>query len=171
MHEEAVTVPRTRQGVRNLYAMRILLERYATYAGADPRRAPAALLAIPYAEMRYGGWYLRGGLRTLADALLARCDELGVRVHTGTPVGEIETGGSRVHGVRLSGGSSDHVLWHMHADFSALGWADIQKLWLTFAPALANGSAYSSTEWQVTVSNWAVSDSAATRALKSPANS
>ena len=67
---------------------------------------------------------------------------------------------------RLSGGSSDHVLWHIHADFSALGWADIQKLWLTFAPALANGSAYSPTEWQVTVSNWAVGDNAATRALK-----
>jgi phytoene desaturase len=86
--------------------LRILLERYATYAGADPRRAPAALLAIPYAEMRYGGWYLRGGLRTLADALLARCDELGVRVHTGTPVREIETAGRRVRGVRLAGGSS-----------------------------------------------------------------
>jgi phytoene desaturase len=85
--------------------MRTLLERYATYSGADPRRAPAALLAIPYAEMRYGGWYLRGGLSTLADALLARCDELGVRVHTGTPVMEIEAAGGRVHGVRLAGGT------------------------------------------------------------------
>jgi phytoene desaturase len=85
--------------------LRILLERYATYAGADPRRAPAALLAIPYAEMRYGGWYLRGGLGILADALLARCEELGVRVHTGIPVGEIEAAGGRVHGVRLAGGS------------------------------------------------------------------
>ncbi len=84
--------------------LRILLERYATYSGADPRRAPAALLAIPYAEMRYGGWYLRGGLGTLADALLARCDELGVRVHTGARVAEIETGGRRVHGVRLARG-------------------------------------------------------------------
>ncbi len=86
--------------------LRILLERYATYAGADPRRAPAALLAVPYAEMRYGGWYPRGGLRTLADALLARCDELGVRVHTGAPVREIETGGRRVRGVRLAGGAT-----------------------------------------------------------------
>jgi phytoene desaturase len=85
--------------------MRVLLERYATYSGADPRRAPAALLAIPYAEMRYGGWYLRGGLSTLADALLARCDELGVRVYVGAPVVEIETGGRRVHGVRLADGA------------------------------------------------------------------
>ena len=32
--------------------LRMLLDRYATYAGADPRRAPAALVAIPYAELR-----------------------------------------------------------------------------------------------------------------------
>jgi phytoene desaturase len=105
----AIGPGQTVRGVSRRYLsdprLRILLERYATYAGADPRRAPAALLAVPYAEMRYGGWYLRGGLRTLADALLARCDELGVRVHTGTPVGEIETGGRRVHGVRLGNGT------------------------------------------------------------------
>ncbi|GII22037.1 phytoene desaturase family protein [Planosporangium mesophilum] len=85
--------------------MRTLLDRYATYAGADPRRAPAALLAVPYAELRYGGWYLRGGLGTLADALLARCDALGVRVRTGTRVVEIEAAGGRVHGVRLADGA------------------------------------------------------------------
>jgi phytoene desaturase len=105
----AIGPGQTLRGVSHRYLsdprMRILLERYATYAGADPRRAPAALLAIPYAELRYGGWYLRGGLGTLADALLARCEEVGVRVHTGTPVGEIETGGGRVHGVRLGGGA------------------------------------------------------------------
>ena len=52
--------------------LRMLLDRYATYAGSDPRRAPAALVAIPYAELTFGGWYLRGGLATLADALLRR---------------------------------------------------------------------------------------------------
>jgi len=68
--------------------------------------------------------------------------------------------------LRLSGGSSDNVRWHVHVDFAELGWTDIQKLWLTFAPALANGSAYTATEWQVVVSNWAVTDSAETRVLR-----
>jgi hypothetical protein len=68
--------------------------------------------------------------------------------------------------VQLSGGSSDNVPWHLRVDFSALGWTDIQKLWLTFAPALANGGAYAETEWQVVVSNWAVTDPMGTRALK-----
>jgi len=69
--------------------------------GADPRRAPAALLAIPYAELAFGGWYLRGGLATLAGALLERCVEAGVAVHTGAPVTGIDAAGGRVHGVRL----------------------------------------------------------------------
>jgi hypothetical protein len=58
--------------------------------------------------------------------------------------------------VQLAGDSSDNVTWHLSVDFSALGWTNLQKLWLTFAPALANSSAYASTEWSVTVSNWTV---------------
>ncbi|WP_434741031.1 phytoene desaturase family protein [Micromonospora sp. SH-82] len=83
--------------------LRMMLDRYATYTGADPRRAPAALLAVPYAELAFGGWYLRGGLGTLADALLSRCLDLGVVVQTGTTVTRIDAAGGRVHGVRLAG--------------------------------------------------------------------
>ncbi|MBZ5579464.1 MAG: hypothetical protein LAP40_23135 [Acidobacteriia bacterium] len=67
---------------------------------------------------------------------------------------------------QLSGGSSDGVAWHFRIDFSALGWTDLQKLWLTFAPALANSGAYTATEWQVVVSNWTVADPGGTRALQ-----
>ncbi|MEV0569704.1 phytoene desaturase family protein [Dactylosporangium sp. NPDC050588] len=86
--------------------LRMLLDRYATYTGADPRRAPAALLAIPYAELAFGGWYLRGGLGTLADALLARCAALGVTVHLGTPVESVLVEGPRAAGVVLTGGAT-----------------------------------------------------------------
>ncbi|TCB97918.1 phytoene desaturase [Micromonospora zingiberis] len=83
--------------------LRMLLDRYATYTGADPRRAPAALVAVPYAELTFGGWYLRGGLGTLADALLSRCLDLGVVVQTGATVTRIDAAGGRVHGVRVAG--------------------------------------------------------------------
>lgn len=83
--------------------LRMLLDRYATYTGADPRRAPAALVAVPYAELAFGGWYLRGGLGTLADALLSHCLDLGVVVQTGTTVTGIDAAGGRVTGVRLAG--------------------------------------------------------------------
>jgi phytoene desaturase len=85
--------------------LRMLLDRYATYTGADPRRAPAALAAIPYAELAFGGWYLPGGLGTLADALLARCRALGVEVVLDSAVDRIETESAAVRGVRLASGA------------------------------------------------------------------
>ncbi|WP_433377395.1 phytoene desaturase family protein [Actinoplanes sp. CA-142083] len=75
--------------------LRMLLDRYATYTGADPRRAPAALAAIPYAELAFGGWYLLGGLTTLAGAMAARCDALGARLVLNSEVTAVEPAGIR----------------------------------------------------------------------------
>ncbi len=98
---------RTLRGLGRAYLddprLRLLLDRYATYAGADPRRAPAALLAIPYAELTFGGWYLRGGVASLADALGRRCAAMGVRVHTGVPVASVESARGRVSAIHLGG--------------------------------------------------------------------
>jgi phytoene desaturase len=85
--------------------LRMFLDRYATYTGSDPRRAPAALAAVPYAELSFGGWYVRGGLRRLADALLDRCVERGVTVRTGAEVRKITATGSGVDGVLLADGA------------------------------------------------------------------
>jgi phytoene desaturase len=81
--------------------LRMLLERYATYTGADPRRAPAALAAVPYAELAFGGWYLPGGLTTLADAMVARCAALGVRLLLDSEVTAVETTADRATGIRV----------------------------------------------------------------------
>jgi phytoene desaturase len=83
---------------------RTLFERYATYTGSDPRRAPAALGVVPYVEQRFGGWYLRGGLRTLADELARRVTALGGRIRTGTEVVRIETAAGAASGVLLADG-------------------------------------------------------------------
>ena len=84
--------------------LRMFLERYATYTGSDPRRAPAALAAVPYAELSFGGWYVQGGLHRLADALLDRCTELGVTVRTGCEVRKVLADASRARGVLLADG-------------------------------------------------------------------
>lgn len=81
-----------------------LLDRYATYTGSDPRRAPAVLATVPYVEQAFGAWHLRGGLRTLADALAQRCVDVGVRLRISTDVAAIETAAGRVSGVRLRDG-------------------------------------------------------------------
>ena len=84
--------------------LRMLLDRYATYTGADPRRAPAALAAIPYAELHFGGWYLPGGLGTLATALAERCAALDVPIVCGSSVTAVETSAGRVSGVTTQSG-------------------------------------------------------------------
>jgi phytoene desaturase len=84
--------------------LRMWLDRYATYSGSDPRRAPSVLSVTPYVEQRFGSWWVRGGLRRLGDALLERCHDLGVEVHLDSPVTEVTTAGRRVSGVRLADG-------------------------------------------------------------------
>ncbi|GAA4921728.1 phytoene desaturase [Actinomycetospora succinea] len=81
----------------------MLLDRYATYSGSDPRRAPAALAVVPYVEQEFGSWYVRGGLRRLAEGVADRCRALGVTVRTGARVSGIEADDG-VRGVRLGSG-------------------------------------------------------------------
>src|SRR5512133_521419 len=78
-------------GVRYLRAphQRTSLDRYATYTGSDPRRAPAALATIPYVEQTFGAWYVLGGLRRLGDAVFARAVDRGATVRVGAAVTEI----------------------------------------------------------------------------------
>lgn len=79
-----------------------LLDRYATYTGSDPRRAPAALVTVPYVEQNFGAWHLGGGIRTLADALFDRCQQRGIDIHLDTSVTAIDSQAGRVTGVRTA---------------------------------------------------------------------
>jgi phytoene desaturase len=101
--------------------LRTVLDRYATYSGSDPRRAPAVLATVPYAEQRYGSWYVRGGLRRLAAAVADRAAERGAVLRTGCAVAAVLVDGGRAHGVRLASGeevAADVVV--SAADASAL---------------------------------------------------
>jgi phytoene desaturase len=80
------------------------VDRYATYSGSSPFRAPATLGCIPHVEQAFGAWYVRGGLAGLADALVRVAAELGVRTHTGCEVAAVIERDGRAEGVRLAGG-------------------------------------------------------------------
>lgn len=82
---------------------RMVLDRYATYTGSDPRKAPAALVTIPFVEQTFGVWHIGGGLHTLAEALYQRCDKLGVRFAFDTYVEAITTDEAGVTGVVAKG--------------------------------------------------------------------
>ena len=61
----------------------MVIERFATYAGADPRRAPAALAVAGYVEHAWGAWHPRGGLYALVEALVRRLEALGGELRLG----------------------------------------------------------------------------------------
>ncbi len=85
---------------------RMVLDRYATYTGSDPRRAPAALATVPYMEQTFGAWHVPGGLHLLASALHERVLATGADVRLGSDVVEVLTAGGKASGVRLAGGET-----------------------------------------------------------------
>ncbi|SEN69696.1 phytoene desaturase [Actinacidiphila rubida] len=83
-----------------------LLESWALAYGLDPRRAPASATVLPYVEQTFGVWYVRGGMRALADALYERCLERRVEFRFGTAVTGLLLDGGKAAGLELSGGDS-----------------------------------------------------------------
>ena len=61
-----------------------VMDRYATYTGSDPRKAPAVLLTIAFVEEAFGAWHVPGGLGGLATKLAERVQDLGAKIHTNT---------------------------------------------------------------------------------------
>lgn len=80
-----------------------LFDRYATYNGSDPFSAPATLNIIPYVEYGLGGYYIRGGMYRLVEALTEVAGRLGVELHTGVHVERILHDNGRVSGLRADG--------------------------------------------------------------------
>ena len=113
---------------------RMVLDRYATYSGSDPRRAPAALAVVPYVEQTFGSWYVRGGLRGLAVAVHQRALERGVHVRTGADVSEVVIENGRTVGVALASGE------RIAADI-VIANADASHLYADLVPASAGRSA------------------------------
>jgi phytoene desaturase len=109
------------QAVRRFFHspyLRQVFNRYATYNGSSPYRAPATFCIIPYIEFAEGGWYLGGGMYSLARALLALAQESGVEIETGAEVVAVEIAGRRATGVRLASGrivEADRVVVNVDA--------------------------------------------------------
>lgn len=85
--------------------IRQVFDRYATYNGSSPYRAPAAFCLIPFVEFATGAWHPRGGMYRIAEALAALVAEQGVTLHLKSAVQSIEVRNGRACGVRLADGT------------------------------------------------------------------
>lgn len=93
-----------------------LVDRYATYTGSDPRKAPAVLATVPYVEQAFGAWHIGGGVGTLGEALHRRCLSLGVEIRVDTPVERISTHQGAVTGLDLGDSHVDADIVVANAD-------------------------------------------------------
>lgn len=80
-----------------------LFDRYATYNGSDPFRAPATLDIISYVEHCLGCYAVRGGIYRIVEAIAGIAVRLGVEIRYGAPVEQIVVRGGRVRGVVAAG--------------------------------------------------------------------
>ncbi|WP_228977716.1 NAD(P)/FAD-dependent oxidoreductase [Streptomyces sp. DH12] len=90
-----------------------LLDGHALAYGLDPVTAPASAVVLPYMEQTFGSWYVRGGLRALADAVYERCLARRVAFVFDAEVTDVVEEGGRAAGVTLADGrtvEADHVV-------------------------------------------------------------
>jgi phytoene desaturase len=94
------------QSMHSYHALRLkhpklvqLFDRFATYNGSDPYKAPAMLGMIAHLEMNEGAYYPRGGMISIANALFRLCNDVGVHFQMNSTVEKIVCNHNKVTGV------------------------------------------------------------------------
>ncbi len=76
-----------------------LFNRYATYNGSNPYKAPGMLSLIPHLEMNEGTFYPKGGMINITNALYHLALKKGVNFYFNTPVQSIIENENKVMGI------------------------------------------------------------------------
>jgi phytoene desaturase len=76
-----------------------LFDRYATYNGSNPYKAPATLNIIQHVEYNLGGYYSPSGMYALPQALKRLAEKVGVIFHFNSPVDKILLTNGKINGI------------------------------------------------------------------------
>ncbi len=80
-----------------------LFDRYATYNGSNPYKAPATLNVISHLEHNLGAWFPEKGMYEIIRSTTRLAGELGVRFMFQSPVERIITHKNKIRGVVVEG--------------------------------------------------------------------
>jgi len=78
-------------------------DRYATYNGSNPYRAPATLNVIPHLEQHFGAYFPTEGMYSITTSLVKLAESLGVQFRYNSPIEEIVLDGQKAKGIKLKG--------------------------------------------------------------------
>ena len=84
-----------------------LFDRFATYNGSNPYKAPAMLSLIPHLEQSEGAYYPLGGMISITQALYKLAKEKGVEFYFDTPVQRIIHHEGKIVGIVVKGQNID----------------------------------------------------------------
>lgn len=98
-----------------------LFDRFATYNGSNPYKAPGMLTIIPHFEHNIGVFYPEGGMHSITTSLYDLSLRKGVKYHFNTRVSSIETRSNCVSGLKTADGKIfefDQVVSNMDVYFT-----------------------------------------------------
>lgn len=78
-----------------------IFDRYATYNGSNPYKAPGILHIIPHLEHGFGTFFPKKGMHAITESLVELAKRQGVRFHLGIAATEILHENGSVRGVHL----------------------------------------------------------------------
>ncbi|MDP2238048.1 MAG: phytoene desaturase family protein [Bacteroidales bacterium] len=87
-----------------------LFDRYATYNGSDPYRAPGVLNIIPHLEHGIGTYHPVKGMHQITESLVKLAEDIGVKFHFNEKVDEILVSDGIVNGVKSNLGTYQAAL-------------------------------------------------------------
>lgn len=92
-----------------------LFDRFATYNGSNPYKAPGLLSMIPHFEHHFGAYLPKGGMFDISQSVYELGKRLGVRYHFNQRVDEIVRQNQTVTGVQVDGRfhAADNVVCNM----------------------------------------------------------
>lgn len=88
-----------------------LFNRYATYNGSDPFRAPATLKVIPHLEHNIGAFFPVKGMFSIVEEITQHAIDSGVKFHLSEKVEKINIRDNKVEGLKTN--HSDYQFKHV----------------------------------------------------------
>ncbi len=82
-----------------------IIDFFVKYVGSSPYDAPAVLNMIPYAQFKFGLWYVKGGMYDLARALQRLMEEIGVTIHLNSEIKELRKENGKITAAVTRSGS------------------------------------------------------------------
>lgn len=79
-----------------------LFDRFATYNGSNPYKAPGVLNSIPHLEFGIGSYFPTEGMHHILTACMKLAEELGVKFYFNQRVESIETANGKVKGIETT---------------------------------------------------------------------